>query len=391
MGEVLKARDPHLNRFIAIKVLPDPVAADPERRQRFEREAKAVAALNHPHIVTIHSVEEVDGLVFLTMELVEGRSLAEVLPTGGLSLDRLLKIAIPVADAIAAVHQKGITHRDLKPANIMVGEGEHAGRIKVLDFGLVKLTEPRVAPTDDTTLPGASMTGEGRILGTVAYMSPEQAEGRIVDARSDVFSLGIVLYEMATGQRPFTGNTSMSIISSILKDTPKSVTEVNPILPRDLGRIVRRALVKDLERRYQTAKDLRNDLEELKVSLDSGELQPPAASSGALPRDGGMAPRSRRTIVVTLAIAAVVLALGGGLYWTMQQGPQSAAPSSTGPSNPRPPARSVDDERQCAAAGHIAGWQVRRLRAAVRCGRRHRHQRVDSASGHLEQRPNRPT
>ena len=168
------------------------------------------------------------------------------MPPTGLSLDRLLKIAIPVANAMAAAHQKSITHRDLKPANIMLSEGEHAGRVKVLDFGLAKLAEAPTAPTAD--LPTALLTGEGRILGTVAYMSPEQAEGKAIDARSDLFSLGVILYEMATGQRPFTGDTSISIISSVVKDTPKSVTEVNPALPRDLGRIIRRALSKDLER-----------------------------------------------------------------------------------------------------------------------------------------------
>jgi serine/threonine protein kinase len=272
MGEVYRARDPRLNRLIAIKVLPSAAATDAERRERFEREAHAIAALNHPNIVTIYSVEQADGQLFLTMELVEGRSLAEMMPKSGLPLHRLLKIAIPVADAMVAAHQKGITHRDLKPANIMLGEGEHDGRVKVLDFGLAKLADAPVAAAGATALPTAPITGEGHILGTVAYMSPEQAEGKPIDARSDLFSVGVILYEMATGQRPFTGDTSISIISSIIKDTPKSVIELNAALPRELGRIVRRALAKDVERRYQTAKDLRNDLEELKASLDSGEL-----------------------------------------------------------------------------------------------------------------------
>jgi serine/threonine protein kinase len=277
MGEVYKARDTKLNRDVAIKVLLAAVAMDPERRERFEREAQAIAALNHPNIVTIHSIEQIDRQSIITMELVEGHSLGDAIPKGGMPLDRLLKIAIPVADAVAAAHQKGITHRDLKPANIMLGKGEQDGRVKVLDFGLAKLTDVLPASADGTRLTTAPITGEGRILGTVAYMSPEQAEGRTTDARSDLFSLGIILYEMATGQRPFVGDTSISIISSIVKDTPKSVTELNAALPRELGRIVRRALVKDAERRYQTAKDLRNDLEELKTSLDSGESQAQAA------------------------------------------------------------------------------------------------------------------
>ena len=284
MGEVYRARDPRLKREVALKVLPDGAAVDADRRERFTREALAVAALNHPHIVTIHSVEDAGTAVFLTMELVEGRSLAEALPATGLPIDRVLTIGIAVADATSAAHQKGITHRDLKPGNIMLGEGEQAGRIKVLDFGLAKVVDAQLGA------PGASMlatapahtapiTAEGRILGTVAYMSPEQAEGRAIDGRSDLFSLGVVLYEMATGQRPFAGDTNLSILSSILKDIPSSVTDINPALPSELGRIIRRALAKDPERRYQTAKDLRNDLEDLKASLGSSESPVSLATS----------------------------------------------------------------------------------------------------------------
>ena len=216
------------------------------------------------------------------MELVNGRALSSVLQPGGLPLERVLTIGIAVAEAMSAAHQKGITHRDLKPANVMLGEGEHAGRIKVLDFGLAKIVEPQPGFSPASMLPteGAG-TAEGRILGTVAYMSPEQAEGRAVDSRSDLFSLGVVLYEMATGQQPFTGETGLSILSSILKDTPRSVTEINPALPADFGRIIRRALAKDPERRYQSAKDLRNDLQDLKASLDSGELTSPSSVSQA--------------------------------------------------------------------------------------------------------------
>ena len=204
MGEVYRARDPRLNRDIALKILPAGATVDVERRERFQREAQAIAALNDPGIVTIYSVEDDDGTAFLTMELVEGRPLSELLARGALPLAQLLKIGIDVADAIAAAHQKGITHRDLKPANIMLGDGDHAGRVKVLDFGLAKLAEGSSAGAQ-TDLPTALLTGEGRILGTVAYMSPEQAEGKTIDARSDLFSLGVVLYEMATGRRPFTG------------------------------------------------------------------------------------------------------------------------------------------------------------------------------------------
>ncbi len=348
MGEVYRARDPRLKREVALKVLPEVAAVDADRRERFTREALAVAALNHPHIVTIHSVEDAGTAVFLTMELVEGRSLAEALPATGLPIERVLTIGIAVADATSAAHQKGITHRDLKPGNIMLGEGEQAGRIKVLDFGLAKVIDAQLGAAGASMLPTeapahtAPITAEGRILGTVAYMSPEQAEGRTIDGRSDLFSLGVVLYEMATGRRPFAGDTNLSILSSILKDTPKSVTEINPAIPPELGRIIRRALAKDPERRYQTAKDLRNDLEDLKASLGSSEsaLRPATsnvASSVTSPSEPSASPipSSDTQIVVSLvrrhsrafAVAAAVLLLGaaGALYGLLRSDAQPAS------------------------------------------------------------------
>jgi eukaryotic-like serine/threonine-protein kinase len=325
MGEVYKARDSRLDRFVALKVLPDAAALDPERRERFEREARAIAALNHPHIVTIHSVETVEGVPLLTMELVEGRALADMIPKSGLAVAEVLKIAIGVADAVAAAHQKGITHRDLKPGNVMVGEREHAGRIKVLDFGLAKLAEASHESSSATTMPAAQATGEGRILGTAAYMSPEQAEGRPIDPRSDLFSLGVMLYEMATGLRPFTGDTNISIISSIVKDTPKPITDLNPSLPRDLGRIVRRALAKDPERRYQNAKDLRNDLEELKASIDSGELvAPPGGPAPAGPPASRGFARGRGWLWIGVA-AAAGLAITAAWLWRRSPAPTPVA------------------------------------------------------------------
>jgi len=305
MGEVYVAEDAKLQRRVALKVLPKEMAADPERRSRFEREARAVAALNHPNIVTVHSVEEANGVHFITMELVEGQTLAKMMPRGGFSLSELLEIAIPLADAVSSAHRTGITHRDLKPDNIMV-DGE--GRLRVLDFGLAKLHDPAGAEEGLSEAPTAAVeTEEGKILGTVAYMSPEQAEGKTVDPRSDVFSLGTILHEMATGERPFRGDTKISTISSILRDDPSPVTELNGSLPRQLGRIVRRCLAKDPDRRYQTALDLRNELEELKAEIDSGELLTESAGAAARPLRSSW--KLALPIIVILAAAVGILAL----------------------------------------------------------------------------------
>jgi Tol biopolymer transport system component len=299
MGEVYLAEDTKLGRQVAIKVLPEHLAGDASRRQRLALEARAVAALNHPNIVTIHSVEEADGVHFLTMEFVDGPSLAERMPRHGFPVDEFLTIAIPMADAVGAAHQKGIVHRDLKPANVMLTAD---GRVKVLDFGLAKLKE--AAAADAGELPTRELTGEGRIVGTVSYMSPEQAAGKPVDHRSDVFSLGVVLYEMATGERPFTGDTSVLVMSSVLKDTPRPVSDLNRSLPRALGRIIKICLQKDPERRYQSAKDVRNELETLKEELASGEL----AASEAPP------PARRRRPIVWTAIAAGAIVVAGAGY-----------------------------------------------------------------------------
>jgi eukaryotic-like serine/threonine-protein kinase len=305
MGEVFVAEDTRLHRRVALKVLPPLFAADATHRERFEREARAVAALNHPNIVTIHSVEEHGGRLFLTMELVDGKPLSEMIPGGGLPLDRLLRVGIDVADAMSAAQQQGITHRDLKPGNVVVASD---GRAKVLDFGLAKLKDDAeaAAAAEDVTRMGSgkNLTGEGKIVGTVAYMSPEQAEGKPVDPRSDIFSLGVILHEMATGERPFKGDTNVSIISSIIKDTPRPITDSNPNLPADLARIVRRCLAKDPGRRYQTAADLRNELEDLKQDSSSGTVSAPQGPT-------------RRTPVIAVigAIAILAAAAAGVVAW----------------------------------------------------------------------------
>ena len=296
MGEVYLAQDTKLDRKIALKVLPPELAESEERRARFKREAKAIAALNHPNIVQVYSVEEADGVHFITMEHVTGKTLSAALPRHGFSLRQFLDLAIPLTEAAAAAHENGITHRDLKPDNIIVTK---EGGIKVLDFGLAKPSTGVGSAASDSDLPTEQMTKEGRILGTVAYMSPEQAEGKSVDARSDVFALGVNFYEMLTGERPFSGETPASTLSAVLKDEPQSLTKLVPSLPRDIARIVKRCLAKDPSRRYQTTIDVRNELEELARALDSGETMLDVAVSTRTPA-------SRRA----LSWVAIV---GGGL------------------------------------------------------------------------------
>ncbi len=274
MGEVYRARDTRLGRDVAIKVLPSHLSSSVEARARFEREASAVASLQHPSIVTIHSIEESAGVHFMVMELVHGTTLEAVIAEGELSLERFLNIAIPLADAMAASHAKGIVHRDIKPTNILV---EDSGRVKVLDFGLAKLSENAVSESDQT-IDSDSRTREGQILGTVAYMSPEQAEGLPVDSRSDVFSLGIVLYQMATGKNPFQRATVVSTLSAILKDTPTSILDLRP-LPSQLNDIVSRCLEKERSKRYPSAAELRDALGALLASTTAERLATPTSAS----------------------------------------------------------------------------------------------------------------
>ena len=260
MGEVYRAHDTKLARDVAIKVLPAALLSDTERLARFEREARLLASLNHPHIVTVYSFETAEGIHFLTMELLEGKSLDQIIPEGGLTLDRFFDLAVPLADATSAAHVRGITHRDLKPGNIMM-TGE--GRVKVLDFGLAKFRRdvPEAELTQSQT---EFQTQEGHVQGTIPYMSPEQLQGRSADHRTDIFSLGVVLYELITGRRPFRGHSVAELTSSILRDPPLLVTEQRADLPRHLARIIRRCLEKDPNRRYQVTQDLRNDLEDLR-------------------------------------------------------------------------------------------------------------------------------
>ena len=258
MGEVYRATDTKLGRDVALKVLPAEMAHDAERLGRFRREAKTLAQLDHPNIVTIYSVEECDGIHFLTMQLVDGLPLDRLICQGGLPVEQIIEISEALADALAAAHEKGIVHRDLKPANVMVS---HEGRVKVLDFGLAK--DVRASNLGDATMTSASHTQVGVVMGTPAYMSPEQTSGRPLDHRTDIFSLGVMLHEMATGRRPFEGTSSAELVSAILRDHPPSVNEIRPDLPTDLARVIRRCLEKDPRHRLQTARDVSNEFRDL--------------------------------------------------------------------------------------------------------------------------------
>jgi serine/threonine-protein kinase len=264
MGEVYKAHDSKLEREVALKLLPRDVDAD--RLRRFHAEARTVSSLNHPHILVIHDFGDLDGRPFIITELVEGDTLRQRLERGPLPLGETVAIATQIASALVSAHARGIVHRDIKPENVMVRPD---GYVKVLDFGLAKL----VGPAARATTASHFATEAGILLGTPHYMSPEQAEGKAVDERSDVFSLGVILYELATGSRPFTGDNYVSVLSSILRDAPTPITDVNPTLPVDRWRIVRRCVAKDRYRRYQSAADLRNDLAELERSLGAGGLR----------------------------------------------------------------------------------------------------------------------
>jgi tetratricopeptide (TPR) repeat protein/tRNA A-37 threonylcarbamoyl transferase component Bud32 len=314
MGQVYLAEHAMLSRRVALKVLPPDMASHPEKIARFEREAKAVASLSHPGIVTLYTIEEADGIRFLTMEHVEGETLSKQIPPRGFAMERLLSLAIALADAVSAAHRQGVLHRDLKPENIMLAAD---GRLKVLDFGLAKLRYDSPDEDDKTTRETQSVTQDGRIVGTVAYMSPEQAQGLPVDSRSDIFTLGILLYEMATGERPFRGNTNMSVLSSILKDSPRPVSELRDDIPKPLARMIQRALEKRPEDRYQSASDLRRDLEDLKRDVDTGELV--MASTAGRQRLVAPPPRRRRwALPAAIGAALVVVAAMAVLFFRGQ-------------------------------------------------------------------------
>jgi serine/threonine protein kinase len=301
MGVVYKARDSRLKRFVALKVLPPEKVTDPQRKQRFVWEARSASALNHPNIVTVYDIDESDGVDFIAMEYVEGRTLGELIGRTGLKLNEALKYAIQIADALATAHAAGIVHRDLKPGNVMVTAED---RVKVLDFGLAKLTETAPVSPGDSTLTEKPLTEVGLIVGTPSYMSPEQAEGKKLDARSDIFSFGSVLYEMLTGRRAFRQDSTALILAAILHLEPPPLPAE---MPQELERVVARCLRKYPAQRYQHMDDLKVALEELKEESDSGKLT--AAQVPARPR-------RRRLLRPALAAAALlVLAAGSVFLW----------------------------------------------------------------------------
>src|SRR6266704_5972867 len=258
MGEVYKARATRLDRIVAIKVLPPHLADRSELRERFEREAKTIAGLNHPHICVLYDIGQQDGIDYLVMEYLEGETLAHRLQKGALPLEQVLKYAIEIADALDKAHRKGVTHRDLKPGNIMLTKTG----TKLLDFGLAKLKqEAAPANVQLSELPTASdpLTGKGTIVGTLQYMAPEQLEGKEVDARTDIFAFGVVVYEMATGKKAFEGKSQASVIGAILQRDPTPIATLQPMTPSALDHVVKRCLAKERDERWQSASDLTNE------------------------------------------------------------------------------------------------------------------------------------
>jgi len=309
MGEVYRARDTRLDRTVAIKVISSHLSVDPLRRQRFEREAKAISALQHPNICTLYDVGHQDGTDYLVMEYLEGQTMAARLALGALPLEQTLRYGIEIADALDTAHRRGIVHRDLKPGNVMITTH---GECKVLDFGLAKIEAEADSSDAETATRQAVLTSPGVALGTVAYMSPEQVRGDELDARTDIFSLGTVLYEMASGKMPFVGKTSAMVFKAILDEVPAVPSRLNSAVPGQLDEILRKALEKDRDLRYQSAADLRTDLKRVKRDTESARHAPDSGSKAITPE------KRRSQTALWAAMATVVAIIAAGLWWYMR-------------------------------------------------------------------------
>ncbi|MFN0106965.1 MAG: serine/threonine protein kinase [Bryobacteraceae bacterium] len=329
MGEVYKARDLKLNRMVALKVLRPDHSVDPDLRQRFMQEAQAASALNHPNIITIHDVLSDDGVEIMVMELVAGQTLNEIIPRGGLRVPQVINYSAQIADALAAAHGAGIIHRDLKPGNIMVTDRD---LVKLLDFGLAKLA-PGAFDSDPDATNLAPLTVQGSIVGTLCYMSPEQALGKPADTRSDIFSFGAVLYEMATGIRAFTGENSISMLSSVLRDDPRRVLEITPEVPPILSDVIHRCLAKNPDDRFQTMAELREALLRLRQLSESGTLysQAPLAETVIVKPAIAAAP-GKMWIYVLATFTTFVVAIAGW-FILLHQNTEPPTPVAAVPNN----------------------------------------------------------